>query len=215
MKNFLDKIRNEESTVSINKKIINSLLILCIGIALGIFSKFLDSTAINDLPFIFGYLDIGNFLGRFSIWVLIAICISIYSYSSVRAALNVFVFFSGMIASYYLYSKFIAGFFPLDYAMIWIIFTIFSPLPAFICWYAKGSSKVSFIISAIMIAALFNMTFVYGWLYFEPISILEVLVFICSLIALKRNTIKETILMTVAGIAVAFIFNIFLPFHFG
>ena len=70
-----------------------------------------------------GALDVGNFLGRFAIWVLIALCISIYSNSAIRASINVFVFFVGMVASYYLYSNYIAGFFPRSYAMIWFGFT--------------------------------------------------------------------------------------------
>ena len=80
-----------------------------------------------------GVLDIGNFLGRFAIWILIALCISIYSNSAIRASINVFVFFVGMVASYYLYSNYIAGFFPRSYAMIWFGFTAVSPLLAFVC----------------------------------------------------------------------------------
>ena len=56
------------------------------------FFKFLDNTASNALPFIFEYLDVRNFLGRFAVWLLIALCIAIYSRSSLRASLNVFVF---------------------------------------------------------------------------------------------------------------------------
>ena len=39
-----------------------------------------------------GALDVHNFLGRFAIWVLIALCISIYSNSATRASVNVFAF---------------------------------------------------------------------------------------------------------------------------
>ncbi len=34
-----------------------------------------------------GVLDIGNFLGAFAIWILIALCISIYSNSAIRASI--------------------------------------------------------------------------------------------------------------------------------
>ena len=178
-------------------------------------SKFLDNTASNELPFIFEYLDIRNFLGRFAIWILIAVCISIYSISSIRAALNVFVFFIGMVTSYYLYSKFIAGFFPRSYAMIWFGFTAISPLLAFICWYAKGKSKLSFVLSAIIIAVLFNMSFYYGMTYFKMRSILELIVFICGLVVLKRDTIKDSIIMTAIGIIFAFVLDLLVPFQFG
>ena len=121
MKKFLNDIRSAENPISGNRKIINTIAILLLGIALGTFSKFLDFRQ-AELPSVLmainGALDIGNFLGRFAIWVLIALCISIYSNSAIRASINVFVFFVGMVASYYLNSSYIAGFFTRSYAMI-------------------------------------------------------------------------------------------------
>ena len=215
MNKFLNKIRSIENEIPITRKIINTILILCFGIVLGTFAKFLDTTASNTLPFIFEYLDISNFLGRFAIWLLIALYIAIYSHSSIRASLNVLVFFIGMVSSYYLYSYFVAGFFPKNYAMIWLGFTAISPLLAFVCWYAKGKSKISFILSVIIIAILFNFTFIYGWIYFDVYSILEVIVFGCALIALKRNTFRETKYMILSAVVIAVILNMLVPFHFG
>ena len=129
---------------------INTIAVLFLGIALGTFSKYLDFRQ-GELPGVLmaidGALDVHNFLGRFAIWVLIALCISVYSNSAIRASVNVFVFFVGMVASYYLYSNYIAGFFPKSYAMIWFGFTVVSPFLAFVCWYAKGKSKPAFILS--------------------------------------------------------------------
>ena len=215
MNKFLNKIRSIENEIPITRKIINTILILCFGIVLRTFAKFLDTTASNTLPFIFEYLDISNFLGRFAIWLLIALYIAIYSHSSIRASLNVLVFFIGMVSSYYLYSYFVAGFFPKNYAMIWLGFTAISPLLAFVCWYAKGKSKISFILSVIIIAILFNFTFIYGWIYFDVYSILEVIVFGGALIALKRNTFRETTYMILSAVVIAVILNMLVPFHFG
>lgn len=198
-----------------SKKILHSIVVLFFGIVLGTVSKFLDTTPSNELPFIIERLDVRNFLGRFAIWILIAVCISIYSNSSIRAAVNVFTFFLGMVTSYYLYSKFIAGFFPRSYAMIWFGLTAISPLLAFACWYAKGKSKSSLAISSLIIAVLFNMTFSYGWIYFGIYSSLELIVFICGLIILRRSTIKETIVTTAIGVIAAMILNMILPFYWG
>lgn len=218
MKSCLNTIRCEEKPISVRRQVVDTFGILLLGIALGTFSKFLDFRQ-GELPSVLmaidRVLDVHNFLGRFAIWVLIAVCISIYSNSSIRAAINVFVFFAGMVTSYYLYSKFVAGFFPRSYAMIWFGFTAVSPLLAFICWYAKGKSKLSFVLSAMIIAVLFNMTFVYGMIYFEMRSILELIVFICGLVVLKRNTIKGSILMTAIGIILAIVLNLLVPFRFG
>ena len=215
MNKFFNNIRSAGKNISVRRKIINTILILCFGIVLGTFSKFLDNTASNDLPFIFEYLDIRNFLGRFAIWILIALYIAIYSRSSIMAALNVLIFFVGMVSSYYIYSNLVAGFFPNSYAMIWFGFTAISPLLAFICWYAKGKRKISFILSSIIIAILFNFTFIYGWSYFDIYSILEVIVFTCGLVALKRDNIKETVYMIISAVIIAIILNLLVPVHFG
>ncbi len=213
--NFFNRIRCANKQMPMSKKILHSITVLFFGIVLGTVSKFLDTTPSNELPFIIERLDVRNFLGRFAIWILIAVCISIYSNSSIRAAVNVFTFFLGMVTSYYLYSKFIAGFFPRSYAMIWFGLTAISPLLAFVCWYAKGKSKISLAISSLIIAVLFNMTFSYGWIYFGIYSSLELIVFICGLIILRRSTIKETIVTTAIGVIAAMILNMILPFYWG
>ena len=214
----LNDIRNAENPISNHRKIINTIAILFLGIALGTFSKYLDFRQ-AELPSVLmainEALDIGNFLGRFAIWVLIALCISIYSNSAIRASINVFVFFVGMVGSYYLYSNYIAGFFPRSYAMIWFGFTVISPLLAFVCWYAKGKSKQAIILSALILAVLFNMCFIYGCWYFSAWSVLEVIVFIIGFIVLRRDTLRNSTLMGTISIVLAFLFNIVIPFHFG
>ena len=218
MKKFLNDIRSAENPISGNRKIINTIAVLFLGIALGTFSKYLDFRQ-AELPSVLmaidGALDVHNFLGRFAIWVLIALCISIYSNSAIRASVNVFAFFVGMVASYYLYSNYIAGFFPRSYAMIWFGFTAVSPLLAFVCWYARGKSKLAFILSALILAVLFNMCFVYGFGYFSARSVLEVIVFIIGFIVLKRNSLRSSALMGTISIVLAFLLNIIIPFHFG
>ena len=215
---ILNDIKNAENSISNNRKLINTMAILFLGIALGFFSKYLDFRQ-AELPGVLmainGVLDISNFLGRFAIWVLIALCISIYSNSAIRASINVFAFFVGMVASYYLYSNYIAGFFPRSYAMIWFGFTVVSPLLAFVCWYAKGKSKLAFILSALILAVLFNMCFVYGFGYFSAWSVLEVIVFIIGFIVLKRDTLRSSAIMGTVSIVLAFLFNIIIPFQFG
>ena len=83
-----------------SKKILHSIAVLFFGIVLGTVSKFLDTTPSNELPFIIERLDVRNFLGRFAIWILIAVCISIYSNSSIRAAVNVFTSINEQISNF-------------------------------------------------------------------------------------------------------------------
>lgn len=218
MNKFLNDIRSAEKPISGNKKIINTIAVLFFGIALGTFSKFLDfrqAELPNVLMAIDGALDVHNFLGRFAIWVLIALCISIYSNSSIRASVNAFAFFIGMVTSYYLYSNYVAGFFSKNYAMIWIGFTIISPFLALVCWYAKGKSKPAFMLSILILAILFNMAFVYGWGYFEARSVLELVVFVIGLTVLRRDTLSSSVLMGIISIIFAILLDMVIPFHFG
>lgn len=214
----LKDIRIEETPISNNRKIINTLAVFLLGIILGTFSKYLDFRQ-SELPSVLmaidEFSDLHNFLGRFAIWVLIAMFISIYSNSALRAGINVFIFFVSMVSSYYLYSNFIAGFFPRSYAMIWIGFTVVSPLLAFVCWYAGGKSKLAFILSVTILAVLFNMCFAYGWGYFEARSILELLVFILGFVLLKRDSFKSSLLMGALSIVLAFLIQMAIPIHFG
>lgn len=212
---FLNSIRCVDKKITVNRQIADTVGIMLLGVVLGVISKYLDCTPSNELPFMIEYLDLRNFLGRFGIWILLAVCISVYSVSPVRAGINVLVFFIGVVTSYYLYSKLAAGFFPRSYAMIWFGLTAISPLLAFICWYAKEKSNLSFVLSAMIIAVLFNMTFIYGWIYFEMRSTLELLVFICGFLVLKRNTVKDSVIMAAIGIVLAFALNLLVPFHFG
>ena len=136
MKDFLNDIR-KPTQVPRSRKILYSSLIFMLGVILGTISKLLDETASNLLPYFLEQMDLGNFFSRMGIWLFLAVVIAIYSKSPIRSALNVLIFFVGMVGSYYLYTVLIAGFYPKTYMMIWIVMTLISPLLALICWYEK------------------------------------------------------------------------------
>ncbi|NLZ75583.1 MAG: hypothetical protein GX914_03675 [Erysipelotrichia bacterium] len=191
-----------------------SLFFVVFGVVMGVISKFLDTTAINELPPILEILDIGNFLSRMAIWIFIAQSIALFTKSPYRAGLYVLLFFSAMVISYYLYSYYVAGFFPYHYAMIWATLTLISPFLAFVVWLAKGQGKIAIIISALIFSAMFNLTFSYGIFYFDVNNVLELILFIITVLFLKREK-KEMIYVIVLGIIMAVILNQILPFHFG
>ena len=140
MKAWLYKIRTPNRDIKLSPQITYSILILLFGIALGVFSKWLDNMGINDAIWwqrILGIIDLRNVFSEFAIWLLIALAISVCSGSPLRAGLNVFLFFVGMCISYHLYTIVCAGFNPQRYMMIWYGFTLLSPALAFICWYGK------------------------------------------------------------------------------
>lgn len=210
---LLNAVRTPQNDLPAKKQIFITVGIFLFGIGLGTFSKYLDHQQAylpSFLMMLDNLIDLHNFLGRFSPWIFIAVCISVYSHSPKRAAINVFSFFIGMVSSYYLYSNFIAGFFPKSYAMIWIAFTALSPFLAYLCWYAKGNGWIACIISACIIGTLFNTAFSYGFFYFSVRYWLEVIVLLLTIVILHRNS-KEMFVILGIGIVFAVITNFLLP----
>lgn len=83
-------------------------------------------------------------------------------------------------------------------------FTLISPLLAYVCWYAKGKNKVSMIISSLILSAMFLSSFYIGIWYFDLKSIIDLLIFIETVIVLYVNP-KNTIYSLVISIILAFI----------
>ena len=82
-------------------------------------SKYLDTIAVLDEIWWMNILDyFGDLFTRLGIWVLIATFIAAYSKTLLRAAINTFLFFIGMLISYYIYSAYLFGFFPTRYFIL-------------------------------------------------------------------------------------------------
>ena len=196
--------------VPLKTKITFSVICLVFGAVLGSLSKILDMTAVNELPHIFQVLDFTNFLGRFAIWIFLAVCIALLSSSPERAALNAFLFFLGMVGCYYLVSALAAGFFPKRYAMIWFAITVLSPLPACLCWYAKKDGWFGAVISGVIVGALLSQAI----LMFQGIRIAhvpELILWLVSMVILRRKA-KEFAVMIVISLFTAALIQLVLPY---
>ncbi|MDO5291330.1 MAG: hypothetical protein Q4F05_01140 [bacterium] len=212
MKKFLHQIRTPKGNSSLGKQILATFFVLLLGIILGIISKYIDTTAVNELPAWFETLGLNDIFDRFCVWILLAAAISIYSRTPVRAAINTFLFFAAMVASYYIYCKYVAGFFPRSYAMIWVGFTLVSPFLAVLCWYAKGKGLLAFLLSSGIFAVLFNMTFYYGLNYFDIGYPIEA-VFVLLAVFMLHKSVKQTGAMIAVGLVIAAILNVIMPFQ--
>ncbi len=215
MKEFLGKIRTPQKSYSIPKQVLISMGILLFGVFIGTFSKYLDYRQANLpalLHLIDSAVDLHNFLGKLAPWIVIAVCIAIYSTTPVRAAINVLAFFAGMVSSYYWYSNSIAGFFPKSYALVWIAFTAASPFLAFLCWYAKGTGRIAFLLSSGIIGVLLNCAFYYGMFYIGINSGLELLMLAIGVFVLRKS-FRETAGMIGAGAVFAIIIKEVIPFR--
>ena len=206
----LDKIRKSDNKIDVKNQIIYTSIIFCVGIILGIFSKWLDNLSIDDSIWwmsIIGKLNLRNFFSNISIWLLIALIISIYSKSSLKASLNTFVFFVGVTVSYHLYTVLFSGFNPKNYMMIWYGLTIVSPLLAFICFYSKSDNKISIIISSLILYVMFSMCFNIGMWYFDIKTILDLIVFLISCYVLYVKP-KNIVISLFIGLVLSFLIRI-------
>ena len=215
MRNFLNNIRKVEKNLKLKNKIINTILIFLFGIVLGLFAKWLDNLSIDNSIWgttIIERFDLNNFFSEMAIWLFIAITISVFSRTPLRASLNVFLFFVGMCISYHLYTIIFSGFNPKEYMMIWYGFTILSPLLAYICWYSKSKNKISVIISSLIMIFMFESCFNIGFFYFDFRGVLYTIFFISTCIVIYSKPLNLGISLVV-GLILAFMIRI--PFISG
>lgn len=200
---FLDKTRKVSGKVSVQKQIVTTFLVLLLGFGLGVLAKFLDTVPSSKLPLFLQWLDIANFLGRFAVWEFAALIIAVFSISPLKAGINVFSFFIGMLFGYYLYCRIFAGFYPdTSYLVMWLVYTVIAPFLAFICWYARGRGAVAIGISAVIIAIFCNMAFTLNPVDFHVLYWLELVLWLASIGVLYKN-IKQTGLSFLISIPVA------------
>ncbi len=197
----LNNIRESES-MGMNVAIKNIVLCIILGLIMGVISKFLDELPINYLPSLLQTLDFANFLSRMGIWLFIALCLSVYTKNPFQSSLNVFFFFSSMIFSYFIYTYFLSGFYPQNYIILWIMFTLLSPLLAFIVWYSKGDHIISTLISVSILTIMFRQTFAFGFWYFDLLNLLELILLVLTHIVLYKNMRQ----MTLASMSSFFLF---------
>ena len=211
MISFLEKVRTSNANLITFNKIRNSIMIFLFGISLGVFSKWLDNLSLNYSIWwqhILGILNLNNVFSSFGVWILIAVCISIYSNSPLRASINVFIFFVGMCVSYHIYTIVFAGFNPMNYMLIWYGITLISPFMAFVCWYAKCNGIIGFIIKVSIITVMILCCFAIGMWYFDFTSIINTIFFITTLVVLY-DTPKKSIYSLICSIVMAYLIIFF------
>ena len=208
LKDRLNQIRTPKRC-SAKSAVISAALIFAAGIVLGIFSKWLDELALDSSIWwhrLFETLDLGNFFSDFAVWLLIALIISVFSPSALRAALNVFVFFAGMCAAYHIYTVLFSGFNPSSYMMIWYGITLLSPALAVICWYAKGTGVIPVILDIAIIAVFSLSCFSIGWIYFSLRGALYLFVFAGAVAVLYKNP-KQLLISLPVGFLLSFLIS--------
>lgn len=161
MLKLLESIREPITNRPLSRKIFNTLIIFMIGVIFGLGSKVLDLVDLSYIDSLFLYYDLGAFFSRISIWLLLALVISVVSKTPLRAGLNVFMFFVGMMLSYYGLLYIIKGAFPEKVIMFWSILALISPFLAVPCWYAKGKGILAISLSSIIVSVFFVLAFAF------------------------------------------------------
>lgn len=216
MLKLLEKIREPITNRPLRRKIFDTLIIFMIGFIFGLGSKILDLVDLEIIHNIFLYYDLGAFFSRISIWLLFALIISVVSKTPLRAALNVFIFFIGMLLSYYGYGYIIEGIFPQKVVIFWLILAGISPFLAIPCWYAKGKGFLSICISSIIVAVFFVLAFAFD-INLNSFRLrhfgMEMVNWLISLGVLYNNPKQFTVILclsSIIGIIVRFVYLMFL-----
>lgn len=185
---------------------------LLLGIALGCFSKWLDNLAINDAigwQHLLGLLDLRNVFSWLSVWFVLALALAVYSPGPLRAALNVFLFFAGMCASYHWYTVVFSGFNPQGYMMLWYSLTLLSPLFALLCWYGKGPGLPSVGLDGLILGGMVSVCCSLGQWYFSFRSGLDAL-FLVLAVCILYTSPRQTLLALALGVILSYL----VPFVF-
>ncbi len=190
MLELLREIREPEKGKGTLNDLAVSCGVLALGIALGILAKWLDALAIDDAIWwqnLIGRFNLGIVFSDFGIWMMLAVVISVKSRSPLWAALRVLLFFAGMTVSYHWYSVHVCGFDPLEYMKIWYTIAALSPIPAFVCWYAGGSSGVSMIIKALILVVIVMVTLMKRFWDISIYRLPDVLICLTTFLVLYRK----------------------------
>ncbi len=126
------------------KALFHTGLITTAGLLFGIAAKLLDIHTSN----------LGNIFSQMSVWIFLCTLLAVYSSTPKRAAINVFFFCAGMLATYYLTAELTASVYSTLFLYGWIAFALFSPIMGFCAWYAKGKGLLSKVITVGIIIVL-------------------------------------------------------------
>lgn len=181
----LDEISKTERAQRI-KDLLLICLILVLGVLLGILAKFLDNISRDNLPVILQQMRLDRLLSRMPIWLFLALIISLYSRTPLKASISVFLFFSGLIGSYYWYSATILGVYSISKVSYWLFFTLVSPVLAYICWYLKLKNYFSRFLLISIISVLAYYVFIDGLVTFGHIFLWDLLILLATFIMIKR-----------------------------
>lgn len=154
-----------------------------IGGLLGVLSKLLDIyDTVQHFCFTFGEM-----FSELSIWILFGVLISIYSDTKTKAMLNIFPFCLGMLLTYYITADLTNSIYGLTFIKGWTIFSLCSPIMAYLTWLSKEKGILPKMISiGIIIITLLCSIIIYGGPRWYDAVILLLLIYLLIIKKIER-----------------------------
>ncbi len=203
MLKILNKTRKVSGKMSVPKQIMTTFFALLFGGAMGIVAKLLEVNKLPSFLNFLNWLDWSNFLGRMALWIFIAVCLAVFSKSPLKAGINVFAFFVGMLIGYYVWTSVFTGHSPaMPNLMRWLILAVVSPFLAFLVWYARGRGALAIGISSVLIAIFCCLAFNLNFADFRIVYIPEFILWLASIGILFKD-VKQSAFSLLISIPVA------------
>ncbi len=208
MKEKLNKIRKPAQYSKKSNFIIFFISVVLTGFIMGVVSKYSDTVASNDGMYGAVLHSISYITTELGIWIFIASIIAMYSYKPMHAMMNSIGFFLSMLTSYYLYSRYVCGFYSTKVILYWVVIALLSSICAWIVWYGKGNGWLSDIFASLPIAVLFKL----GYRYYDGVldaqSITGLLDLLCAFILLILLSIGNARMKIIKVLAFAIIISL-------
>ena len=199
----LDRIREPETDVSLASSIVSTILVAIFGLIVGIVAQTFEYFASNSSVWwmdIIKDLQLNVVFHKFPIWFMLGLTVAVSSSRPLKAAINEFAFFAGVIVGSQASRP--------DNMGTWIIALIVSVPLAMVFWYAKSRSWPSIAFDAIIIGVLSALCFDCGFLYFHfndlIMDLINAVIVILTVVALSSGVI-QIVVSLIGGILIALI----------
>lgn len=186
---------------------------MILGIAVGAIAKFLDTVPVDGSRLNDFLSYAANMMTRLGIWVFFVIIIAVFSKTALKAAVHTFLFFAGMLISYYVYSAQLFGFFPTGYFLYWGAAALATPVLAVISWFGRHDLRLAHFLPALPLGLLLSLSLGIGFFYIDLVYIDEFIMFLLAGVLFYKNP-RQMALAAVLSFAAAILISMVFPLHF-
>ncbi len=205
----LDRIRERDKEVSIAANILSSLLILFLAVIVGAVVLAIQYFAGNSTVWwqdIFKDVGIDQVFKHFPFWFLLGLAVAVNSSRPIKAAINEFIFFLGVIIGFNILPKVLSDVQKPDNMGTWYLVMVVSAVLAMVFWYAKSNSWPSIAFDAVIIGVLGAVMFDCGFLYFhfnDLIMDLYNAIILVLIVVVLASGVVQFVVSLLAGVLIA------------